>query len=354
MRLTILSVAYPLAPVGPDAVGGAEQVLTTLDRALVQAGHRSVVLACEGSVAAGSLVTVPRPSGPLTADAVARARALHRSAIAEVLRHWPVDVVHMHGIDYHHYLPAAGVPVLVTLHGPPAWYSPEALTPTRPDTWVHAVSAHQHAGLSVQAPLLPPIENGVDLCAFSGLHAKRRFGLMLSRLAPEKGVHIALDAAKAADLPLLVAGELFAYPDHARYFASEVQPRLDRARRYIGPLGLVRKRRFLAAARWLVIASGAPETSSLVAREALASGTPVVALAGGALADTIEHGRTGYLLENAADLPQAMRRASTLNSQVCRTVAQRRFSAAEMAERYITRYRMLANRQGRAALAGAA
>ena len=58
MSLTVLSVAYPLAPVGPDAVGGAEQVLTRLDRALVEAGHRSIVVAQEGSRTAGTLVAV--------------------------------------------------------------------------------------------------------------------------------------------------------------------------------------------------------------------------------------------------------------------------------------------------------
>jgi hypothetical protein len=59
MALTVLSVAYPFAPVGPDAVGGAEQILSALDRALVRAGHCSVVVACEGSEVAGSVVPVP-------------------------------------------------------------------------------------------------------------------------------------------------------------------------------------------------------------------------------------------------------------------------------------------------------
>ena len=54
-RLTVLSVSYPLAPVGPDAVGGSEQVLSALDHALVAQGHRSVVVACEGSQVAGRL-----------------------------------------------------------------------------------------------------------------------------------------------------------------------------------------------------------------------------------------------------------------------------------------------------------
>ena len=56
MRLSVLNVAYPLAPVGPDAIGGAEQVLARLDAALVRAGHESIVLACEGSVTQGELI----------------------------------------------------------------------------------------------------------------------------------------------------------------------------------------------------------------------------------------------------------------------------------------------------------
>ena len=62
-RLTVLSVAYPLAPAGPDAVGGAEQILTLLDAALVRAGHRSIVVACEGSTPRGALIATPRPGG---------------------------------------------------------------------------------------------------------------------------------------------------------------------------------------------------------------------------------------------------------------------------------------------------
>src|SRR5438046_2997946 len=54
MNLTILSVAYPLTPVGPDAVGGSEQILTLLDAALTRAGHRSIVVACEGSKPTGT------------------------------------------------------------------------------------------------------------------------------------------------------------------------------------------------------------------------------------------------------------------------------------------------------------
>src|SRR5947209_3006567 len=101
MRLTILSVAYPLARVGPDAVGGAEQVLTQLDAALTQAGHRSLVIACEGSKVTGTLIAVPEISGPLTEPAREAAQKQHRHAISCALEQWPVSLIHLHGIDFH-------------------------------------------------------------------------------------------------------------------------------------------------------------------------------------------------------------------------------------------------------------
>ena len=70
MRLSILSVAYPLALVGPNAVGGAEQVLSALDHALVGAGHTSIVVAADGSETAGTLIPLPRVQGPADEQAI--------------------------------------------------------------------------------------------------------------------------------------------------------------------------------------------------------------------------------------------------------------------------------------------
>ena len=70
MSLAVLLVAYPFAPVGPDAVGGAEQVLTRLDEALTRQGHRVLVVACEGSVTRGELIPTPLPPGPITGPAL--------------------------------------------------------------------------------------------------------------------------------------------------------------------------------------------------------------------------------------------------------------------------------------------
>jgi glycosyltransferase involved in cell wall biosynthesis len=341
MALTILNVAYPLAPVGPDAVGGAEQVLSELDRALAQAGHRSIVVACEGSQVAGTLLAVPRARSDLSAH-TELAHGRHRRAVAAALDRWSIDVVHLHGVDFHAYLPPAGVPALATLHLPVSWYAPAALRPERPQTWLNCVSWAQHAACPVTERLLAPIENGIAVDIFSRGHAKRGFALMLARICPEKGVHLAIEAAKLAGVSLLIAGEIFRYGEHQRYFESEVEPRLDRWRRFIGPVGLARKRRLLAAARCLIVPSLVPETSSLAAREALAAGTPVVAFARGALVETLEHGRTGFLVNDVHEMAHAMRRAGRLDPAHCRAAARSRFPLRLMIGRYFELYERLA------------
>ena len=345
-RLTVLSIAYPLAPVGIDSVGGSEQVLSSLDRALVAEGHRSIVIASAGSQVAGELWAFPAlpTDGPIT-DAVhsARREAI-RAITAEVLQRENIDVIHMHGLDFHAYLPPPGPPLLATLHLPPDWYPPKALEPERRDTWINCVSDSQMRGVPSNPRMLPPIPNGVPV-ALLGTAAFRKcgFALSLARICPEKGLHLALDAARAAHVPMLLGGEIFPYLSHQAYFQAEILPRLDRQRRYLGPVGFNRKRRLLAAARCLLVPSLVAETSSLVAMEAASCGTPVIAFRSGALPEVVEDGRTGFLVDDVAGMAEAIGRVHTIDPAVCRETAQRRFSIERMAAAYIDRYRMLAS-----------
>jgi glycosyltransferase involved in cell wall biosynthesis len=192
---------------------------------------------------------------------------------------------------------------------------------------------------------LEPIENGVPVDALAARHAKRRFALVLGRICPEKGIHLAIEAAKRADMPLLIAGEVFPYDAHRRYFTEEIAPRLDGERRFIGPVGFVRKRRLLTAARCLLVPSLAEETSSLVAREAAACGTPVIAFPNGALGETVEHGRTGWLVPDASAMAAAIEAAGAIDPNLCRSVARERFSLESMVAAYMDVYERLAARR---------
>jgi hypothetical protein len=323
MKLSILSVAYPLAPSGPDAAGGSEQILTLLDRTLTRNGHHSVVIACEGSRVEGTLVTVPRSPGPLDDRIRREAQQRHRIAIESALQKWSFDLVHMHSLDFHAYLPAPGPPCLVTLHLPPDWYPPNVFYPSRPDTWLHCVSSSQTRKCPPSPNLLPCVENGVPLEQLRTTVRKRDFALTLGRICPEKGFHLALDAAIQAGLPVIVAGEIFNYRDHEEYFWREMLPRLNgHTRRFIGPVAMPRKRRLLASARCLLVPSLVPETSSLVAMEAMACGTPVIAFPSGALPEIVEHGRTGFIVADPKELAAAIRHAGEIDPEVCRRTAR--------------------------------
>lgn len=359
MSLTVLSVAYPFAPVSADAVGGAEQVLAQLDAALVAAGHRSIVVASATSQVAGRLVPVPEPAAPFDDAQRARTWAAVRTTLERVMADEVVDVVHMHGIDFHAYLPPPGrVPILVTLHLPPAWYPPEVFallgcpsgnlayvragTGTRGDVHLHCVSRTQQRACPAGARLLPPIANGVPVEALQSRCSKRRFALVLGRICPEKNLHEALDAGLAAGLPVLLAGQVFPYEAHQRYFREKIVPRLDATRHFIGPVGFRRKRRLLTAARCLLLPTLAPETGSLVAMEALACGTPVVAYASGALPEIVQHGETGFLVHDAIGMAAAIAACDRISPDHCRAVARERFSSARMARDYLDAYHRLA------------
>jgi glycosyltransferase involved in cell wall biosynthesis len=343
MSLTIVNVAYPLTPVGPGAAGGAEQVLACLDNALVDAGHASIVLACAGSSTRGLLHPLPyRLNGPLSEEVLREADQAVSNALHEILRRWRVDLVHMHGIDFYRCLPEPGVPVLATLHLPPTWYPAEVFFPRRPATFLNCVSRSQQLACPAGASFLEPIENGVPIERLQARHAKRPFALLLGRICPEKGYHLAIDAAARAGANLLLGGELFRYDSHERYFFREIAPRLDRRRRFIGPVSFKRKRRLLTAARCLLVPSLAPETSSLVAMEALACGTPVIAFRRGALSEIIEHGKTGFLVDTVDEMADAITAADQIQPEACRGEARARFSAKRMVSKYLQLYERLA------------
>lgn len=352
--MKILSVAFPFAPVGPDTAGGAEQVLSTLDRGLVAAGHRSVVVAQEGSEVAGELVSVPASHGTLDEALRRRVRTAVRCLVEEHLHRESFDLVHYHGLDFADYLPAWGPPALETLHLPPSWYPPEALAP-RENLTLCCVSRAQRRALPPAAGEAVVVPNGVDLDLFRPVRRPEELGehlLALGRICPEKGFHLALDAARAAGRPMVLAGAVFPYAEHRRYHREQVVPRLDRRRRFLGAVGVERKPDLLRRARALLVPSLAQETSSLVAMEALASGTPVVAFPAGALPEVVDDGHTGFLVANAREMAEAVPRVDRLDRQACRRAAEERFGADRMVRSYLELYDRLAG--GSTALATAA
>jgi glycosyltransferase involved in cell wall biosynthesis len=244
MSLRILNVAFPFAPTGPDAVGGAEQIPTRLDAALVAQGHSSFVVACPGSQAVGKLLVPAVWTPERAADSPAYGE--YRLCIERAISRHSIDLIHLHGIDFYRYLPRTEIPVLVTLHLPAEWYPRDIFRSVPDNVWLHCVSRTQHAQCPASDHLLAPIENGVPI-PDNIFNTKRNFALALGRICPEKGLHLAMDACKQAGIPFFLGVKVFDYPSHLEYFRKEIQPREDHQRRFLGPLGGKRKNVFSPA-----------------------------------------------------------------------------------------------------------
>jgi glycosyltransferase involved in cell wall biosynthesis len=339
MPLTVLSVSYSLAHVSRKTAGGAEQALTTLDEALVRAGHRSLVLAPAGSRCDGLLIPAQIPRGILDDDAKHEARRIFKHQIDRILNEFSVDVVHMHGLDFYDYLPSRQLPVVVSLHLPLSWYPPNAFCRLGPDVILVAVSESQARTAPADVRINAVIPNGVDLSHFRPQKRKSNYALAIARICPEKGLHLAIDAAERAGVTLIIAGSVFDYSEHRDYFDSMILPRLNEHVRFVGLVGGRRKANLLAGARCLLVPSLAPETSSLVAMEAIASGTPVVAFPSGALREVVADRRTGFLVNSAEEMADAIFECDSIAPQVCRNEAEQKFSSARMFAEYLDLYR---------------
>ena len=333
--MTILSIAYPLMPVGPDSAGGAEQILFLIERGVVNAGHQSVVIAAKGSLVSGKLIETAVFTGAITEQVWKDAQCNHLRALERVLDQYSVDLIHFHGLDFHTYLPERRVPRLATLHLPPAWYP--AWIFDLPDVQLNCVSRAQ-ASMAFGRRKLPSISNGIDIDQFQAQPGAKDLLLWMGRICPEKGVHIALQVAQRLDLPMIVAGPVHPFRDHESYFSDRVQPLLDQKRRYAGQVDLGKKKALLAEARCLLIPSLVAETSSLVAMEAISSGTPVIAFRSGALPEVVEHGQTGFIVDSEDEMADAVERSGEISAETCRAQARLHFDARRMVDEYIDLY----------------
>ena len=325
----------------PRGYGPWETATSTLTEALVARGHDVTLFAAGGSATSGTLrVTAPHPYEEAPLD-VKVWETLHLGAAMAAAARGDFDVVHAQcdfpALPYARLLP---MPLVVTLHGlgPPAIRA--AVLPVwreyMDDAHYVAISrADRHSALRYAAT----IHHGLDLDAWPmapdpGPDAPLAF---FGRSHPEKGPAAAIDAARAAGLPIRLAGIV---ADLA-YHAAEVQPRLGTDAVWIGPVEGASRARFLGAARALLHLIAFDEPFGLSVVEAMACGTPVIALSRGSMPELVEEGVTGYLVERLEDVPNAIARLPRIDRVACASHARARFGADVMARDYEALYRSL-------------
>jgi len=356
-RLRILYVAYPLLPASRDSCGGAEQVLCAVERLMHQRGHATIVAACAGSQAAGELLATG--SEPTEADQLEQRELEHRAAIIETISQRErqgaaFDLIHDHSGSFWQVAAEFDLPVLATLHLPRQLYRADAFFQPASNVFFNCASRCQSKQFNDLPRFAGVIENGIDLERFRPNFGEREgYLLWMGRICEEKGAHLALDVAQAAQLPVILAGQVYPFSYHQRYYRREIVPRLEnlglQARHIVAPT-FSQKLRLLQRARAVLIPSTVEETSSLVAMEAMACGTPVIAFRRGALAQIVVSGVTGFLVESAEEMAEAVREAAKIDRNTCRRYAEQFYADERMAGEYEQLYeKVLKNWRGRRA-----
>lgn len=353
-RLRILYVAYPLLPVSDESAGGAEQMLWNLERQMAMRGLDTVTAACEGSSVSGKLfMTGSAPSEPDTFDG----RAVeHESRVVEYV--WQeqgqgrgFDLVHDKSGHFWKQASALPCPVLATLHLPRSFYGEEWLQLDQPNLAFNCVSQVQRRTFEDVGSILGVVENGIDLERFTPECEKSDYILWIGRICEEKGPHVAIDVAERAGVPLIIAGDVYPFSYHQKYFAREIVPGLERAKvkiQFVQRPSFEQKVSLLRRAKAVIQPALVDETSSLVAMEAMACGTPVVAFRRGALPEVVAEGETGFIVDTADAMAECISGVHEIDPQACRQRAENRYSAQRMADEYEALYeRVLLSKTGR-------
>jgi glycosyltransferase involved in cell wall biosynthesis len=205
------------------------------------------------------------------------------------------------------------------------------------DVGLVAISDRQRQ-LAPELNWLAVVHNALRVRAWPFRRRKQDYVLFLGRFHPEKGAHLAVAAAHAAGLPLVLAGKC-ADPAEREYFARQVVPRLGPRDRVFGPADAVAKRRLLANARCLLFPVQWEEPFGMVMIEAMACGTPVVALRAGSVPEVVMPGVTGLICDTPDQLPDALHQVTTLDPAACRAHVASRFGADRLGRRYSAVYR---------------
>jgi glycosyltransferase involved in cell wall biosynthesis len=336
-RGRVLFVAYPLLPVSDESAGGAEQVLSTVEREASRAGWLTTTAACNGSIASGQVYsTTSRGRGSL--DSARKLEAQHCKRVLELVSvrasiGTPFDIIHDHSGSFFCHGGNVDTPVLATLHLPRSFYPRHWFNRIAPNVYFNCVSKAQARTFSDLPNVIGVVRNGISLDRFKLQIAKKDYLLWMGRICEEKGTHTAIDVAQKTGLPIVIVGRVYPFAYHQDYFEREIRPRLDRMGdqvRYIERPTFAQKVELIQNARALVVTSSAEETSCLVAMEAAACGTPVIALRRGAFGEVVEHGVSGYVVSDMSEMAAAIAYASRIKPMNCRDHAQRNFSAVRM------------------------
>jgi glycosyltransferase involved in cell wall biosynthesis len=327
-------IGPPFIEIPPRRYGGTELFIALLASELHERGHDVTVygngrsrLPCRVKWRyADAEWPLDDPVRPQLKNADHTAWAVHDAARS-------VDVLHLNDIVGVPYTMFVDQPTVLTVHHPhePVLSEQYARYPE-----IDYVTIARWLARREPMPRVHVIHHGIPVSEYTFSDRKDDYVAFLGRMAPCKGPHLAIEAARLAGIRLKLAGEI--QPVFHEYWEQQVLPHIDgEAVEYVGEADRAIKNQLLSRARALLFPIQWEEPFGLIMIEAMACGTPVLALAGGAVEEVVSDGANGWICRDAADM--AGRIASLdIPPAACRDFVSRHFSSAAMVDRYLEVY----------------
>lgn len=382
--LRVAMIAPPWLPIPPEGYGGIENVLHALVPELIKQGVDVELFATGDSTMpatknhwlyeTGQYEHIHKPQY----DSMPISIAHIMFALDKIRQDGNFDVIHDHNGFLGPLALAQGngelPPSIHTIHGPP-FSTPDRLELGIPDNvpmWKQFKNAKRlyfvpiSKALVKNAPdelrprILEPVYNSINIDLFPFVDKKDDYFMTLARFHPEKGQALAVQAALELGENLKMAGAVagIMHPKKVlleignplsqyrgiidfRYFSDNVFPHLNDTIQHVGEVAGNEKLKFISRAKALLFPISWDEPFGMAAIEAMACGTPVVAMARGALPEIIDHGVNGFLAKNDDEFKYYMKRVGEIDPRACRESVAKKFSAKEVSKGYVDRYKQV-------------
>ena len=335
MRIAQIAPLFESVP--PQLYGGTERVVSALTEELVRRGHEVTLFASGDSRTSARLA--PCSAGSLRLSGNARDHAAFTvTQLADVFaRQQEFDLIHNH-VDYFAFpfVARSITPVVTTTHG--RLDLPEIARVYRhfPDVPLISISDSQRQPVA-DLNWLATVYNGIDFSRFALREKPGGYLAFLGRVSPEKRPDRAIEVARALGMPLKIAAKVDAADRD--YFEYAIRPQLAHPLiEFVGEVSDKDKDEFLGNALAYLFPIDWPEPFGLTMVEAMACGTPVVAMACGSVPEVVADGVSGFVCSTLRDFIDAVARAGELDRAACRSYAEARFSDRVMADGYERAY----------------
>jgi glycosyltransferase involved in cell wall biosynthesis len=357
--MKIAHIAPPWIAIPPKDYGGTETVLYNLVEEQVTQGHDVTLFAPGDAITSARLISF-FPHALIDAGVPWQGHLkayYHLSKAVEYIKGHDFDIVHTHlssSADMYLFplLAHFALPRVMTMHSHFPFDRVQSWTGDADDyymEWVSSmpmvsISEHDRATNRLPFNVVEVVHHGLPMAHFRPtVQQPERFFVWLGHFVPEKGPHLAIEAAKQAGVTLVLAGTIDRHiKGSVDYFDQAIKPHIDQQQiKYIGPVNMEQKIDLLSRARGMLNPIQWEEPFGMVMIEAMAVGCPVIAFDRAAASEIVAHRTSGFLVENVKEMVHHIRSIDEIDRTAVRTHAEHHFTARVMTEKYTMVYKRI-------------